>query len=386
MAGIGGGMAFPILPLVGLKAGLSLPFIGVILAANRFGRVLSNPFVGAAVDRWGGRRLLLWGLLLQIGVLGLYLAGVLSGHPGLFFLLGRLLHGPSSSGIFVSSQALALDAGGKKHKGMTAGVVRSALAAGVPAGLVAGGLLAGAVGPAWAFGAAGAVVLLAAAVARSIPDLRGSARRSPSLQESLASLLEARVAAIAAINFASFLAAQGVILTTLVLLVHQRGIGLWQLSDQTVSGLFMGLLVVCLMASTPFAGRVSDRPGWRGPLVAAGLLVMCPGLLLTGWATTVAPFGAGIALVGVGMGALTTPLLALLGDIVPAEVRGSAVGGLQLFGDLGGTAGPVLGTVLLKSSQSAAFEWSAALVACMVPVALWLSYVERKAVAQPTLP
>ncbi|MGO8971844.1 MAG: hypothetical protein ACLQDQ_19975 [Myxococcaceae bacterium] len=41
----------------------------------------------------------------------------------------------------------------------------------------------------------------------------------------------------------------------------------------------------------------------------------------------------------------------------------------------------MLGTVLLKSSQSAAFEWSAALVACMVPVALWLYYVERKAVS-----
>ncbi|HUB09096.1 MAG TPA: MFS transporter, partial [Myxococcales bacterium] len=89
MAGVGGGMAFPILPLVGLHAGLSLPFIGLILAANRFGRVLFNPFVGMAVDRFGGKRVLLAGLVSQTGVLLLYLAGVVTGHPGAFFLIGR---------------------------------------------------------------------------------------------------------------------------------------------------------------------------------------------------------------------------------------------------------------------------------------------------------
>ena len=34
LAGVAGGIAFPILPIVGLRLGLSLPFIGVILAAG----------------------------------------------------------------------------------------------------------------------------------------------------------------------------------------------------------------------------------------------------------------------------------------------------------------------------------------------------------------
>ena len=167
------------------------------------------------------------------------------------------------------------------------------------------------------------------------------------------------------------------ILTTLVLVVHQRGIGVFHWSDQTVSAFFMGLLVICLMATTPLAGRLSDREGLRSLLVLAGLAVMAPGMLLTGWAMTPVAFGVGVSLVGLGMGVLTTPLLALLGDIVPPEIRGSAVGALQLFGDLGGTAGPILGTALLKHSQVAAFGWSAALLALMLPVALWLWRVER---------
>src|SRR5580704_15989080 len=71
-AGIAGGIAFPILPSFGLRAGLPVAFIGVILAANRAARVVANPFVGQLTDRIGGRRTLLLGLILQIVVMGFY--------------------------------------------------------------------------------------------------------------------------------------------------------------------------------------------------------------------------------------------------------------------------------------------------------------------------
>ena len=173
LAGVGGGMAFPILPIVGVRAGLSLTFIGVILAANRFTRVLVNPFVGSAVDRLGGKRLLIFGLVSQSLVLGCYLLGVVTGHPGALFLIGRLLHGPSSSCVFVAAQTLALNAGGRRHKGVTSGIVRSAMAAGMPVGLVLGGVLAGTFGPSVAFAVSMVAPLAAAAVAAyKLPDLR----------------------------------------------------------------------------------------------------------------------------------------------------------------------------------------------------------------------
>src|SRR5271154_1971891 len=76
LAGIAGGIAFPILPIAGLRLGLTLPFIGLILAANRAMRVVSSPFVGLLADRFGGRRTLLVGLALQVAVLGLYAIGI----------------------------------------------------------------------------------------------------------------------------------------------------------------------------------------------------------------------------------------------------------------------------------------------------------------------
>ncbi|HEX8910416.1 MAG TPA: MFS transporter, partial [Anaeromyxobacteraceae bacterium] len=326
VAGLGGGMAFPILPLVGLQAGLSLPFIGVILAANRFGRVLSNPLVGAAVDRLGPKRVFVVGLAMQVGVLALYLAGVLTGHPGAFFLAGRLLHGPGSSCVFVASQTLALNAGGSAHKGMTSGIVRSAQAAGVPAGLVLGGLLAGLIGPAGAFAVAALVPLVAAAYGQAVvPDLRATSRRAPRLRDCLATLLDARICGIALVNFASYLAAQGVILTTLVLLIHERGIRIGRLSDQTASGVFMAALVGALIAATPVAGRVADRRGRRALLVGAGLALTAVALLAIAFASTAAALAAGLMLVGAGTGLLAPALLALLSDVTPPETRGSGV-------------------------------------------------------------
>ena len=141
LAGVAGGIAFPILPLVGLRAGLPMALIGAILAANRFGRVVASPLVGALANRIGGRRTLIVGLLIQIVVMLLYVLGVSAGRPGLFFLLGRLLHGPGSACVFVSAQALALQAGGTAHGGRVAGMVRAAMGTGVPLGLVAGGVL-----------------------------------------------------------------------------------------------------------------------------------------------------------------------------------------------------------------------------------------------------
>src|SRR5581483_3468703 len=138
LTGVAGGIAFPILPVVGVKAGLSLGLIGGILAANRIGRIVASPLVGALSDRLGGRRLLLGGLVLQVVIMGLFARGTITGDVGPYFLIGRALHGPGSAGVYVAAQALALHAGGASHGRIATGTVRAALTIGLPLGLVAG--------------------------------------------------------------------------------------------------------------------------------------------------------------------------------------------------------------------------------------------------------
>jgi MFS family permease len=375
LAGVAGGIAFPILPIVGLRLGLSLPFIGVILAANRAMRIVSSPLVGVLADRFGGRGTLLVGLMLQIVVMGLYALGIVTSHAGPFFLAGRLLHGPGSACVFVAAQAMALHAGGAVHGGRAAGTVRAAIVLGVPVGLFAGGLLSDAVGDAATFlVASGAVTVALVGAWFTVPDLRPPVGSRPPLLETLKAMRDRRLLAVGALNFALSFAAGGMVLTTLALLVHDRHVSLFGRNQQGTAGLLMGLMTILDAATTPAAGRIGDRWHAHAPVATAGLALLVPGLLLIGLSSGAAGIAAGIALVGVGAAGLGPSLLVLMGEIVPPGRRGTGAGLLQLCGDVGGMLGPLVGTALFAGNTAVPYLGTAALLACFVPLGVWLSF------------
>jgi MFS family permease len=374
LAGVAGGIAFPILPIVGLRLGLSLTFIGIILAANRAMRVVSSPFVGIVTDRFGGRRILLLGLVLQIVVMGLYALGIVTHRAGAFFLAGRLLHGPGSACVFVAAQALALHAGGASHKGSAAGTVRASIVLGVPVGLLVGGLLSDAVGDAATFVlAAGAVVVALAAAWVTVPDIRPPPGRRPALIDTLRAMQDRRLLAVGALNFALSFAAGGMVLTTLALLVHARHLSLWGRNEQATGGLLMGWMTIVDAATTPLAGRLGDRWNAHARVATAGVALLVPGLIVVGLSPGALGIGAGLALIGAGAAALGPSLLVLMSAIVTKERRGTGAGLLQLCGDVGGMLGPLVGTALFAGSTAVPYLGTAALLACFVPIGVWLA-------------
>jgi MFS family permease len=378
-AGIAGGIAFPILPLVGLRAGLPMWFIGVILAANRAGRVVCAPLVGVLTDRLGGRRTMLAGLALQIGVMVLYLLGVLREQPGLFFLLARLLHGPASAAVFVGAQTLALHAGGRTHGGLAAGTVRAAMSAGMPVGLAVGGLLASLAGDAATFELAMGAVAVGWAVAFvTVPDLRAPPGTRLATWGAWRMLGDRRLLALGLLNFAMFFSAQGVVLTTIVLLVHGRGLQLAGLGDQGTAGLAMGWMVLVSTSAMALAGRLGDRMRWHAGIAAAGIALSVPGLLVVGFGHSLPVLAAGVALVGLGMGGLGPSVLALLVDIVEPGRRGLGAGALQLCSDVGGVLGPIVGTSLVGRSTWGPYLLAAVVLTLVLPAALWLARLEHR--------
>jgi MFS family permease len=382
LAGVAGGIAFPILPIVGLRLGLSLPFIGIILAANRAMRVVSSPMVGMIADRFGGRRTLLAGLMVQVVVLMLFALGIVTHCPGPLFLAGRLLHGPGSACVFIAAQALALHAGGPSHAGRAAATVRTAIVLGVPIGLAAGGLVSDAVGDAATFTiAAGAVVLALGAAYVRVPDLRGPIGVRPPLGETLRAMRDRRLLAIGALNLVLNFSVGGMILTTLALLVHERHISALSRNEQGTAGLLMGWMIVVDAALTPLAGRIGDR--WRAHArVAAGAMVfLVAGLALVGLSDRATGLAVGLALVGAGGAGLGPSLLVLMGNLVPRERRGTGVGLMQLCGDVGGTLGPLVGTALFAGATAVPYMATAALCACFIPLAAWLGRVEARPAA-----
>jgi MFS family permease len=387
LAGIAGGIAFPILPIVGIRLGLSLPFIGVILAANRAMRVVSSPVVGVVADRFGGRRTLLVGLGVQIVVLVLYALGIVTHAAGPLFLAGRLLHGPGSACVFIAAQALALHAGGASQGGRAAGTVRAAMVLGVPIGLAAGGILSEAVGDAATFAiAAGGVVLALVAAFVRVPDLRGpiGGKRTP-LLETLRAMRDRRLFALGALNLVLNFSVGGMILTTLAILVQERHLSLFSRNDQGTAGLLMGSVIVVDALLTPIAGRIGDRWHAHARVATFAMVLLAVGLVVVGLSHRTKGLALGLMLVGAGGAGLGPSLLVIMGSIVPRDRRGTGVGLMQFCGDVGGMLGPLVGTSLLAGPTAVPYVATAALAACSVPLALWLSRVEARMAIEATV-
>ncbi len=112
--------------------------------------------------------------------------------------------------------------------------------------------------------------------------------------------------------------------------------------DAAATGLTLALFFAPFALLQYPLGVLSDRIGRRIPVVggsvAYGLAVMAVGL-----AGTLQLAQAALAVVGV-LGALVAPAtMALVTDLAPAQRRGTAVGGFNVFGSLGFLAGIVGG-------------------------------------------
>jgi DHA1 family multidrug resistance protein-like MFS transporter len=378
LAGIAGGIVFPIFPIVGKQVGLSLWFIGLILAANRAVRVVIAPLVGVLTDRLGGRRTLLFGLVVQIGVAALYLVGLATHHEGAAFLGGRLLHGVGSACVFVAAQTLALQAGGPNQKGGAAGLVRVTIVLGVPIGFVVGGLLSGPIGHMGVFIVAGGAITVAAIAAYfTVPDLRAPISPHPGFAAVIQAMRNRALLGLGGINFVLAFAASGMVLTTLPLLVDGRHLVVFGRNAEGTAGILMGILSMTDAAFTPFAGAIGDRRNAHAEVAAVSLAISTLGLLAMAFADGVAGTAIGIALIGVGAAGLGPSVLVMMGVIMPAERRGTGAGILQLCGDAGGMLGPLIGTTLFAGSTTVPYLATAAIVALFIPVALRLARSTR---------
>jgi MFS family permease len=369
LAGVAGGIAFPILPSVGMRVGLPLAFIGLVLAANRIVRVLVSTPVGMLVDRFGGRRMLIVGLLMQVLVMTLFALGVVTKHAGVFFLAGRIVHGLGSACVFVAAQALALHGGGATHGGRVSGAVRATAQVGVPIGLVGGGLLADFLGEAVTFEIAGGALLAAGVHAFvAVPDLRGPRAPRNSMVAALRGFKSGRLAAVGALGFASAFAGSGMVLSMTTMMVHAHRLSAFGLPERATASLLMGWLVISEAAAMPWFGRLGDRHESHGTIAVAGLALTVPALVMLAWSERVVTVAAGLFVLGVAVAALGPSLLALVGRIVPPERRGLGVGALQVATDFGGALGPLVGSALFTTSLAMPYLLTAGVSALLLPL------------------
>jgi len=350
LGGVGGGVVFPILPVLGLQLGLTAAMVGLILAANRITRIFFNPFTGSLIDRFGARWPVAAGLFLETIAVLAFSVALHVGTPAPWFLGGRVLWGIGSSLLMVGCLAAVMMLATPATRGRLTGRVRTAMTLGLPAGMLLGGVIADLASPNAAFLFASGVTLLSGFFALIVmprgktPSTHADAQTDGPVW--LGMLRNPMLQIIWCSNALIFFAVGGVLLATLVVLVDGRAIHVLGLGSQGSAGLLMAWLMLFRALAAMGAGSLLDHRGNRTRLLLPAAVVTAVGFLGLDLAHAGWSLGLALAVIGLGSGALTIPLLALLGEATSPRAHGRAMGLYQVYGDIGGSLGPIVGLQL----------------------------------------
>lgn len=345
--GFGGGVVFPTIPLMGPTLGVSTFSLSLILSGNRLSRLLSNGIVGEYVDRIGGRRPLILGLLIKgTGAFGYILALYSPYNPGLIFFLSRVLYGIGSGLGFIASYAILFHLTDKKNRGSKTAYVRAAQSFGFPAGLAMGGLISSLFGYETAFLLSSIAAYASAIVSYfKIPVIKTVRERNhigpvEAIQEAIR---DTRILRIAMVNLIEWFAIKGVFLATVALYIQHYHLSPINIGPEGISGLFLAFMMVSGGLVTVVVAKTIDHAKTRSTYTLIGVFLATGGYLIWALFPSIGFTLIGLLLLGSSTGIISSPLLTLLGDMAKKDLQGRTLGIYYVFGDIGSTLGPIFG-------------------------------------------
>ena len=285
---------------------------------------------GVLADRLGPGRVVRAGLALSLFCFAGY--ALVSSFEMLLVL--RVLQGVSGGLIYGAAPALVTLSLPPSRHGWGLGWASTGLGLGLSVSPLIGGVIVGSLGWRGAFlyrvPVTAALIVLAAWTAVPRAGGHGAWRMVVSSDILRWPVLHAGLLAFLA-NYAQF----AVWLLVPFYLVAERGL------SAAAGGLLFMLTPVATTIVAPVAGRMADRLGPRGPMVA-GLAAEAAGLLLVArcdGSTPLVLVGGALGLVGLGLGVFQVPNIAQVMAAFPPRQQGAAGG----FAFLSRTTGVVVG-------------------------------------------
>lgn len=136
--------------------------------------------------------------------------------------------------------------------------------------------------------------------------------------------------------------------------------------DNRQVGLVTLVFILCSLPATAVLASLGDRHG-RRPVFVASVLIFALGSLLVAVAPSFGMLLFGRAVQGVGSGGIIPTASAMIGDVVPPEAQGRALGLIGAFYGMAFVLGPPLAAVLMLLAD---WRW---IFLINLPLALWLS-------------
>jgi len=345
--GLGGGVAFPIIPLIGPAIGVSAFLVSMILSANRIARFFFNGIAGEIVDRYGCKKPLIIGTLIKaVGVTGYSLALFSSVMPGAIFFASRFFYGIGSAFGFITVYGLMFHLTDKANRGSRTAYIRTAGLFGFPAGLFSGGVIANYFGFHAAFLIAASFLYFITITAYFVIPEMDLAHKKTTIGPLEAIKLAAsdkRVLRISMVNFLEWFTINGVFLATTALFVQEHELYILNLGADGMSGFMMAAMMFSKGLSTLMLGNIIDGAETRSRFSIVGGIFGCFAFLTWALFPSLISILLSLLLLGVCSGIMSSPLLTLLGDVSKVNLRGRTLGIYQIFGDMGGALGPIFG-------------------------------------------
>src|SRR6266545_731288 len=355
----GAGLVLPILPLYARSSfGVGYGAVGVLVSAYGLARLVFDLVAGPIVDRFGERVTAVCGL--AVIALGSALTGMASSFE--MAVAAWAIAGVGSAIALAALYTRVLRVVPTQQMARTLGIFYGAFNTGFVAGGAASGLVADRFGLAGPLLVNAVVVILAAVLWLAlIPAVRRpdptAGRAAPAGETrppdhggrgNLARLLRTPgLIPVVVTNFA-YLWMVAVVFDTLVPLFASDVLGL--------STVGIGVVIAVALAAVLV-------PSLAGLAVATAAV---------GWAPTPLLLGVLLAVLGLMSGAAGVPPGAMLSDVAPTQVSGTAVGVFRFCGDLGFTLGPLLAGWAIPV---VGFRWAFALAA--IPTAVALALIVR---------
>lgn len=348
----------PVLPLFAQALGAGPGQIGWIIMASTLPGILMSFPAGVMADRYGQGRLLVASLIIFASAPWLYLV-VQSAWQ---LAAVRFYHGFATA-VFGTVASAAIAQRSRSDRALRLSSFSSATIIGRSLAPFLGGALLSLAGirSVYLACAMGGAMALAVGLA-----LRGDSKHKesaapapisgPGLITSLRLLLRDRRIVAASVGEAAQYLTFGALEAFLVLYATDQGLVAWQI------GVILGVQLLCIVATKPLMGYLSDRIG-RVRVILPGLLIGSLSLLLLPHSSSFPGLALLSLIYGIGFATVTSSTTALVADLARHGAYGASLGALATVMDIGQALGPVLtGWVVGAYGYTSAFTLLAAIL------------------------
>lgn len=301
--------------------------VGMYSLSNMIGNVLAGPWI----DRFGRKRIMLWGM--GIAGVSLFIYSVVITATQLLWV--RFLHGIGGGLLIPAVFAYLGDRAHAEEKGRTMALAGAGVGVAAILGPAFGGVIKQYLGIEWVFTIIALLMLTAALFVKLfLPETFRQQERVSADTAKWMELLNNRHLLNAYLSVFGLMFSQGILAYMLPLKVELIG------SGAATTGMLMsvfGLSVICLFVLP--TNRLSDKVGRRKPMLA-GLLIIAISLALLGVFRLLPVMFMIMVSYGVGFALLFPAVTASVTDHVAEHDRGKAFGLYYAFFSLGVVVGP----------------------------------------------